>query len=60
MADITVVCGTCDFQHCNVIRLIVTHPPPGIRVCCIVADFSSLNLDADQLAGPPEPSAQCF
>lgn len=50
MADITLISGACDFQHSKVIRHIITHPPAGIRICAIVADFTSLNLDPDHLA----------
>ena len=51
MASITIVSGTCDFQHCKVLRHIVCRPPPGIRVAAIVADFTLLNLDPDNMAG---------
>jgi anti-anti-sigma regulatory factor len=51
MAGICVVNGSCDWQHSKVIRHILTHPPPGLRVCAIVADFSSVLIDSSIILG---------
>ena len=51
MASVTLLAGTIDFQHSKVVRHVLTHPPAGLRVCAIIADFTSLGLDASELAG---------